>query len=247
MKQRAEPHIFDEPRLRFKRHVFRDRDHAGEVLAEVLKAYKGLDVTVLAIPSGGVPVGYAVARGLDAPMDLVIVRKVQIPYNPEAGFGAVTADGTAFLNEPLIRHLNLSPEQVENQISKAMKAVERRNERFRGDRPPPALEGRMAIIVDDGLASGFTMLAAVASARKLNPAKVVVAVPTAPMDSLRRVAPHVDELYCLNVRDDLYFAVADAYLRWHDLEEEEVLAYLDRARPSERPDGGCPKKGCDST
>ncbi|MFQ6077458.1 MAG: phosphoribosyltransferase [Candidatus Bathyarchaeia archaeon] len=230
MKHREDLNIFDEPQLRFKRHVFKDRDHAGKLLAEKLRAYRGLDVIVLAIPSGGVPVGYAVAKGLDAPLDLMTVRKIQIPFNPEAGFGAVTVDGTAILNEPLVRHLNLSPEQVEIQISKAMRAIERRHRRFCGERPPPRLEGRTAIIVDDGVASGYTMLAAVASARKLNPAKIVVAVPTAPVDSLRGVAPRVDELYCLNVRDGFYFAVADAYLKWYDLGDEEVLAYLDKAR-----------------
>ena len=159
--------IIEEPTLRERVHVFRDRFQAGKLLAEKLREYYGKgNVIVLAIPAGGVPVGYTVAKELAVPMDVVVVRKVQIPWNTEAGFGAVTWDGEMVLNEPLVEQLGLTREEIEESISKTKRIIQERLRKFRGDKPMPQLRDKVVILVDDGLASGFTMLAAARSARK---------------------------------------------------------------------------------
>jgi len=219
--------ILDEPELRNKRHVFKDRLHAGELLAKKLKKYAIKNgVHILAIPAGGVPVGYALARGLNRPLDVIIVRKVQIPWNTEAGFGAISWDGTVILNMPIVRRLGLSAEVIDRSISLAQKNILDRLKKFRGDRPFPKLKGKTALIVDDGLASGFTMLAAVKSVRKYKPKRIVVAVPTASSSAVELIGLNVDELVCLNVRNTPIFAVADAYRRWHDLSDVEAMDFL---------------------
>jgi len=222
--------VVDEPAYRNRRFVFKDRLHAGELLAIKLKGYVDKeDVQLLAIPAGGVPVGYMVARRLGVPLDVVVVRKVQIPWNPEAGFGAVAWDGTVILNEPLVGQLGLTTELVQRCISKTQEGVEERLEKFRGEKPPPDLRDKTVILVDDGLASGFTMLAAVKSVRNRGPEKVIVAVPTASTSAVQLVAPSVDKLICLNIRGGSFFAVADAYQEWYDLSDEEVVEILRRA------------------
>jgi len=222
--------VIDEPAYRDRRFVFKDRLHAGELLAIKLKGHVTKEnVQLLAIPAGGVPVGYMVAKGLDVPLDVVVVRKVQIPWNPEAGFGAVAWDGTVILNEPLVRQLGLTTELIQLCISKTQEGVEERLEKFRGEKPPPDLRDKTVIMVDDGLASGFTMLAAVKSVRNQGPEKVIVAVPTASTSAVQLVVPSVDKLICLNIRGGPFFAVADAYQKWYDLSDEEVVEFLRRA------------------
>ncbi len=222
--------VIDEAAYRDRRFVFKDRLHAGELLATKLKGYvdKG-NIQLLAIPAGGVPVGYMIARGLGVPFDVVVVRKVQIPWNPEAGFGAVAWDGTVILNEPLVGQLGLTTELVQLCISKTQEVVEERLKKFRGEKPPPDLRDKTVILVDDGLASGFTMLAAVKSVRNQGSEKVIVAVPTASTSAVQLVAPSVDKLICLNIRGGPFFAVAEAYQKWYDLSDEEVTEFLRRA------------------
>jgi predicted phosphoribosyltransferase len=211
--------------------IFRDRAHAGELLARKLERYAGrADAILLAIPAGGIPVGCAIAKELRIPLDVAVVRKVQIPWNPEAGFGAVAWDGEVVLNAPLAKGLGLDDASVEEAVSKARRGVEERLRRFRGDRPPPDLRGKVAILVDDGLASGFTMLAAARSVRKGGPKAVAIAVPTASLDAIGLLAPEVDGLVCLNIRSGPFFAVADAYRRWYDLSDEEAERALEYAR-----------------
>lgn len=219
--------LIEERNLRNKNYVFRDRAHAGELLARKLRPYTLSDPIVLAVPSGGVPVGKAISRELGIPMDLLIVRKIRIPYNPEAGFGSVNWDGEVNLNEKLVRQLQLSAEVIESAIREVKGELKQRMEKFRGDRPFPLLKGRAVIIVDDGLASGYTMLSAISSIKKYSPARIIVAVPTASISAIELVHPHVDEIFCLNVRDTMRFAVADAYKEWHDLTEQEVLQLLE--------------------
>jgi len=222
--------VIDEPAYRDRRFMFKDRLHAGELLAIKLKGYVDKEnAQLLAIPAGGVPVGYMVARGLGVPLDVIVVRKVQIPWNPEAGFGAVVWDGTVILNEPLVGQLGLSTDLVQWCISKTQEGVGERFEKFRGGKPPPDLRDKNVILVDDGLASGFTMLAAVKSVRNQGPEKVIVAVPTASASAVQLVAPSVDKLVCLNIRGGPFFAVADAYQKWYDLSDEEVVEFLKRA------------------
>lgn len=218
--------IIEDTNLRNKNYVFRDRFHAGELLADKLKPY--VNPVILAIPSGGVPVGAAIAKKLGITMDLIIVRKIPIPYSPEAGFGSVSWDGEVTINEKLVAQLHLSDEEIEAAVEKVKLELERRMEKFRGKKPFPELEGRSVIIVDDGLASGYTMLSAVSAVKKHSPARITVAVPTASKNALELVSKHVDELVCLNVRETAMFAVADAYKEWYDLDEGEVIEILKR-------------------
>lgn len=221
---------------RNKHWLFADRHEAGQILAEMLAPeYASLDNgIVLAIPSGGVPLGIEIARRLLLPRDLLIVRKLQIPGNTEAGFGAMGLDGKRFLNAELLRHLRLSNEQIEGQAALLREELAERNRLFRGGRPPPDLAGKAAILTDDGLASGSTMMAAADSARRLGAVRIVVAVPTGLLDSIEKVGPLVEEVYCANVLDYWPFAVANAYRRWHDLSRQEVLALLER-KPATTP------------
>ena len=204
--------VIDEPAYRSRKLVFKDRLHAGELLASKLQDHISREnAQLLAIPAGGVPVGYAVATRLSVPLDVVIVRKIQIPWNPEAGFGAIAWDGTVVLNEALVAQLGLSTELIRWCISQTQETIRRRLEKFRDDKPLPELKNKTVALIDDGLASGFTMLTAVKSVKKRKPEKLIVAVPTASQSATEFVAPNVDKLICLNVRRGPLFAVADAY------------------------------------
>jgi len=212
--------------MRNRTHVLASRKEAGELLASYLGQYKGKEAFVVAIPAGGVPVGAAIARALSAPFDLLTVRKIQIPWNTEAGFGAVCPDGTEVLNEPLMRSLALENGDLKVQLQKALDVIRNRERLFRKERPFPNIEKKTVIITDDGLASGYTMLAALKFVKKRAPGKVIIAVPTAFERTAHFILKEVDELYCLNVRSGPTFAVADAYETWYDLSDGEVLHIL---------------------
>ena len=218
--------LIEEHTLRDSHHIFKDRRDAGRHLSSVLTAYKETDSILLAIPSGGVPVAFEISKALHLPIEVIVVRKLQIPFNPEAGFGAMGPDGDVILNEGLMTHLNLTEEEVETQAKKTMEVIRRREQLFRGGRPLPPLNEKTVILVDDGLASGYTMRAAVRNVRKMLPEKVVIAVPTGAWRTVELMLPEVDILVCLNVRTGPSFAVADAYEHWYDLNDEEVLALL---------------------
>jgi putative phosphoribosyl transferase len=189
----------------------------------MLEGFRGTDTTILAIPSGGVPVAVAVAEQLALPLEVAVVSKITLPWNTEAGYGAVAFDGTMRLNEELLPHLRLTKQQMAEGLEKTRQKVERRVMKFRGDQPWPDLSDRTAVLVDDGLASGFTMLVAVEAFRRLRAREIIIAVPTGSADRLRKVAREVDALYCANIREGWGFAVAEAYKRWFDLEEEEAV------------------------
>ncbi len=197
-------------------------------LVHHLHPYKGTNAIVLAIPSGGVPVGVEIANGLGLPMDVIIVRKLQIPFAPEAGFGAVDLSGGTILNDDLVSEIGLSGADIERAKKKALEAARSRDRALRGDRPFPSLHGKVVILVDDGLASGYTMLAAIKRAKNDRPERIVVAVPTGSRDTVNMIAGEVDDLICLNIRSPP-FAVADAYRNWYDLTEEEALVVLRKA------------------
>jgi len=217
--------------FRNRHQVFADRPDAGRVLAEMLlPEYGGIDDgIILSIPSGGVSVGLEIARLLRLPHDLMIVRKLQIPGNTEAGCGAMGLDGKLFLNEEMLSHLRLTDAQIESQAAIVREELRRRNRLFRGDRPRPDLAGKTVILVDDGLASGYTMLAAATSAREANVAGLVMAVPTALVNSIEKVGSLADEVYCANVLDFWPFAVANAYRYWRDLSRQEVVELIKSA------------------
>lgn len=220
--------VEDDPKFRDKVSVFKDRTHAGKLLADKLSAYAGRSESaiVVAIPSGGVPVGYAVAKQLGIPLDVMLVRKIPIPWEPEAGFGSVTFDGSIFLNERLVRSLGLAKGEISKCIQTAKKGLQERTRKFLAIKKEGLLTNishKVVILVDDGLASGYTMLASVESIKNKKPAKIIVAVSTASLTAVRLVSPNVDKLLCLNLRSSPYFAVADAYENWYDVPEEEAL------------------------
>ena len=216
--------------LKNRVEVFRDRYEAGQVLGKELTRYKYVDAIVLAIPSGGVPVASEISRITGLPMDLLIVRKLQIPGNPEAGFGALSPDGEMVLNESLVKEFRLTPDQIRQQTEKTLRVMEQRSLRFRRAKSYPELKDRYVIIVDDGLASGYTMIVAIRWVKKMVPKKVIVAVPTGSERTVERILPEVDEIICLNVRSSFPYAVADAYRSWYDVGDEEVLKLIRPAR-----------------
>jgi len=228
--QGSRQHLQEIAKFRNQRHIFTDRFAAGEILGAMLTAeYARIaDGMVLAIPSGGVPVGLKIREILGLPFDLLIARKLQIPGNPEAGFGAMTLDGSTFINQPLLAHLRLSPARIDAVKKRVGLELAERNGLFRGGRPLADLVGRRVIVVDDGLASGYTMLAALDMAKRAKALETVVAVPTAPQSAIERILPQADRIYCANIRTGPYFAVAEAYQNWYDLSRKDVLDLLQR-------------------
>ncbi len=220
--------IFIDHDLAERRYVFTDRTHAGLVVARMLTEWRGRsdEAAVLAIPAGGVPVGLAIARALGLPFDMLFIRKLHFPDNPESGFGAVSEHGEVLLNERLARLLDRKT--IERQIAIEKEALEARIRRLRRLHPALDLTGRTAIITDDGLASGFTMLAAIAEARARGATSIIVAVPTASRQAAEKVAAAADALFVANLRSGQWFAVAEAYTAWRDLTLEEVERMLEK-------------------
>jgi len=218
--------LVQEVSLRDKFHVFEDRNEAGRLLAEKFIKYKNSDTIIFGIPSGGVPIASEIAIALDLPMDLIIVRKIQIPYNPEAGFGSVGPEGEIILNERLLTQLSLTEKEMDAEIKKTTDVIKKRDQLFRQERPFPNLKDKNIIVVDDGLASGYTMFAAIKFIKKKRPQKLIVGVPTGSGKTVDFVLSVVDELVCLNVRNIFPYAVADAYRNWYDLTDEEVLRII---------------------
>ncbi|NIP99083.1 MAG: phosphoribosyltransferase [Nitrospinaceae bacterium] len=226
MNQKPEHPVIDQPQLRGDIWVFRDRIHAGEVMAEMLADFRDSETLVLGIPSGGIPVAAEIARRLRLELDTAVVSKITLPWNTEAGYGAVAFDGTLWYNAGLTERLGLSQNDVETGIQETRRKVERRMELLRGDRPFPRLTDRTVVLVDDGLATGSTMRVAIRAIRKAGASRRVVAVPTGHGDSVRELAEEVDALYCANVREGYRFAVAEAYRRWRDEKETAVAEIL---------------------
>jgi putative phosphoribosyl transferase len=218
--------IVEEASFRDQSYLFADREAAGRLLAKKLKGYQGANGIVLAIPDGGVPVAAQIARFLHLPLDLIIVRKIQIPWNTEAGLGALAPDGQVYLNEPLVRTLGLDETQVQAQLELTQKNLEQRQARFRSGRPFPDLTGKTVLVVDDGLASGYTMLAALKFIEPRQPADIIVAVPTGLLDTVEFLGPAAPTVVCLNIRTRRPYAVAAAYREWYDVPDDEVVKIL---------------------
>ncbi len=218
--------VIEDHSLRNKTRIFKDREHAGQLLAEKLENYTTKDTVLLAIPAGGVPIGYIIAKTSQIPLNLIVLRKIKIPWNSEAGFGSVAPDGTVFLNEPLVKRLGLTKDEIEIAAAETLNEIKRRQQLFGVEFP--SFKDKAVVLVDDGLASGFTMIAAINFIKK-HSSRIIVAVPTAPLGTIQRITPNVDKLICLNVRESWVFAVADAYQKWYDLSDDEVKEYLSKA------------------
>jgi putative phosphoribosyl transferase len=213
--------------LHEKTRVFADRAEGGVRLVELLGKVELERPLVLAIPAGGVPVAIALADRLQAPLDVAVVSKITLPWNREAGYGAVAFDGSYRLNQNLVKQAGLSEEQVEIGIMTTRDKVERRLKLFRNQSQALRLAGRDVIVVDDGLASGFTLQVAVAALREAGAGRLHLAVPTGHTAAVQRLASEVEALYCANLRSGWSYSVAAAYCSWYDLTEDDAKLLLE--------------------
>jgi predicted phosphoribosyltransferase len=211
---------------------FRDRTEAGELLATQLTAYTNRqDLIVLALPRGGVPVAFEVASALHAPLDVIVVRKLGVPGQEELAMGAIATGGVRILNNDVVQFLDI-PDEVINQIAaKEQQELERRERLYRGDRPAYDVHGRTVILVDDGIATGATMHAAVASLKQRQPARIIIAVPTAAPSTCDEFAAEVDELVCV-IQPEPFIAVGYWYRQFSQTSDEEVRSLLEQANHS---------------
>jgi putative phosphoribosyl transferase len=209
--------------------LFRDRLDAGRQLAQKLKKYAGRpDVIVLALPRGGVPVAFEVARALRAPLDVFLVRKLGLPGHEELAMGAIGSGGVRVLNEDLVRALRIPEEEIDAVTVEEQRELERREREYRDDRPAPDVRRRTVILVDDGLATGSTMRAAVAALRRQHPARIVVAVPVGAGETCADFGADADEVICARTPDPFY-AVGLWYGDFGQTSDEEVRDLLELA------------------
>jgi predicted phosphoribosyltransferase len=207
---------------------FRDRADAGRRLGEQVAEYAGReDVVVLALPRGGVPVGREVARALGVPLDVFIVRKLGLPGQEELAMGALASGGTRVVNEELVAQLGLAAELIDHVAERETVELERRERLYRGDRPAPDVTGRVVILVDDGLATGSTMRAAVLALRSRGPTRIVVAVPTAPPQACAELEGIADDVICL-MQPQPFYAVGMSYEDFAEVGDEDVRRLLNQ-------------------
>jgi putative phosphoribosyl transferase len=214
----------------FAHDVFADRAEAGRRLAEELRRFKPEHPVVLALPRGGVPVAYEVAKALAAPLDLVLVRKIGAPFQPELAIGAVV-DGERpelVINRDLIEDCRIPQSYLDKERERQLAEIERRRRLYLGDRPRTPVQDRTAIVIDDGIATGATMEAALHATRNAGPRRLVLAVPVAPPDTIERLRPEVDEVVCLMMPAFLG-AIGSFYRDFRQLDDDEVIQLLEEA------------------
>lgn len=224
---------------------YESRFKAGKILAEFLRRKNKILYNTIfenpkiffsyAIPNGGIPVAEGFCSTLNINYDIIIVRKIKIPYNTEAGFGSLTSNGTIFINKLLLNRLNLTNKAIQDSIELTKEEIRNRIKFYKKelnieDFYKSNIQNKMIFILDDGLASGYTMLAAINMIRKYKPKKIITVVPTAPLRTIKRINKEVDDIFCPNIREVMWFAVADAYKNWYDIPEKEVLESLDSSK-----------------
>jgi putative phosphoribosyl transferase len=205
--------------------VFRDRRDAGMQLAALLEPLRAERPIVVGLPRGGVPVAYAVAEVLDAPLDVIVVRKMGVPSQPELGMGAVGEEGVRVLNDDVVRLMHVRPAEIDEVERRERREVEQRARRFRGGRPPVALAGRTVVVVDDGIATGGTARAALQVARALGARRVVLAVPVAPRETVTAMRSLADDVVCVESPPD-FSAVGQWYRDFTQTTDDEVMRAL---------------------
>ncbi len=215
--------------MHYEETPFKDREDAGRQLAERLLPYRDENPIVLALPRGGVPVGYEVARALKAPLDVFIARKLGAPGRRELGIGAVAQGGVRVLNEDTIRALGIPEEYIEQVAAEETAEIERRLRLLRGDRPEPRVRGRTVILVDDGIATGVTAWAAIRALRRRVPQRLVLAVPVCAPQTAEAIRPEVDDLVCLKAPYNL-MAIGFWYRDFEQVSDEEVIELLEDAQ-----------------
>lgn len=206
--------------------IFKNRSEAGQKLGRALLQYKGRDLVVLGIPRGGVVVADEVAKVLRAPLDVVVTRKIEAPGEPEFALGAVTQEGDVIMDRQAAESLGATPEYIDNQVRIKREEVKERVRRLRGDLPYPRLDGKVVVIVDDGIATGSSVGAAVISVRRRNPSEVVVAVPVAPADAVLSLSEDGTKVVCLQSPGP-FLAIGEFYEDFEQVEDAEVKRILD--------------------
>lgn len=207
--------------------MFKSRFEAGSQLARKLEQYANSEIELLAIPRGGIEVGHPIALALRRPLDVIVPRKIPCPENPELAIGAVTFDGGIEIDEKLVRELDLSESDVRKLAHSVQEDIERRLTLYRGNKPRPQLHSKPVMLIDDGLATGYTMIAGIKSVRQDAPSRLTVAVPVSPGTTYERIRELVDDLIVLHVARDPLFAVSGFYDNFRDLRGEELIKLLD--------------------
>ena len=211
--------------------MFADRKTAGRQLSQRLQYLRHEEPVVLALPRGGVPVGFEIAEGLDAPLDIVLVRKIGVPWQPELALGAVVdgADPHVVINDSLAAELAIDESYIKSETARQLEEIERRRKLYLGDRPPVPLAGRTVIVVDDGIATGSTVRTALRAIRNAGAGKIVLAVPVAPRDALDELRGEVDEIICLSTPSP-FIAVGAHYAEFAQLADADVILLLEERR-----------------
>lgn len=213
----------------------RDRTEAGQLLADKLIQYQdNPNIIILALPRGGVPVGYEISKKLHAPLDILIVRKLGAPWQEELAIGAIAMGGVKVLNEEIVKSLQISPAEIEQIAAQEQTELDRRNRVYRHGEPFPDLKNKIVILVDDGLATGATMRAAVAAVKQAKPEKLIVAVPVAPSDTYHEFKKTVDEIICLST-PELFYSISQWYDYFPQTSDEEVMELLKLAKNTHIP------------
>ncbi len=218
--------------------MFADRTDAGRRLARELQRFRREKPVVLGLARGGVPIGCEIALALHAPLDVLLVRKIGVPWQPELAAGAIV-DGARIdqvMDRNLIATLSIPEDYLENEVARQAKEIERRRKVYFGDRPPIEIAGRSVIVTDDGIATGASMRAVLLALRRRNPARLILAVPVAPPDSIAGLRTEADEIVCLATPAE-FGAISLFYEDFHQVEDAEVVACLDRAAKAEAARG----------
>src|SRR3989344_3395134 len=209
--------------------IFKDRQEAGKLLAEKLNKYAGKDTVILAVPRGGVVVAAEVAKRLKVPLDLIIIRKLGAPGNSELAIGANSSGGSLVLDKELISKLKISSEYIKNEHQKQLLEAKRREKVFRFGRKPLKIFGKTIILIDDGLATGSTIMAAITTIKQKSPKKIILAVPVAPLSTVKRIEPEVDSLIVLNTPENFY-AIGQFYSYFPQVADDEVIGLLNERK-----------------